>query len=239
MTSGDDSLRRMCFTSRMRSPLPWIVAILLAAAVVPPAFAQEKTVGLVAGYPATVGVLWQATPRVAIRGEGALSWTSLEDDNDEVVPTSPPRTGLDVVNSFIGSRTTSTTTSGSVGASVLLTLSRADRFRTYLAPRVAVNVSKTSTTIAFDLSGIPASQRALFGAFEDESFSETERTVTAGVSFGASASAHERLSLFGEVGVDYLFPSTDSEVFPSGLVFVTPSVRGVALRSGVGVTIFF
>jgi hypothetical protein len=229
----------MCFTSRMRSSTPWLVAILLVAAVAAPASAQEKKVGLVVGYPATVGVLWQATPRIAIRGEGALSWTSFEDDYDEVVPTSPPRTGLDVVSSYIGSQTTSTSTSGSIGASVLVTLSRADKFRTYLAPRVALNLSRSSTTIAFDLSFIPSSQRALFGGFENESFSETTRTVTAGASFGASASAHERLSFFGEVGFAYLFPNADTEIFPSGLTFATPTVRSVALRSGVGVTIFF
>jgi len=87
-----------------------------------PALAQEKgKVGMTFGAPASIGILWHATEKVALRPEFALSWSS-----SDVGPSE------------------SDTTSFNTGISALFYLARRDSLSMYLSPRYTFGRSSSS-----------------------------------------------------------------------------------------------
>ena len=111
--------------------------------------AQERgQTGLVMGLPATAGIIWHATDRLAIRPEIGFSHSTSESD----VP-------------ILGSVNTSEQRTVTVGGSVLWYFAKADNVRPYFMPRISYGRS------SFDSSSIstPPSTRnfgvsASFGA---------------------------------------------------------------------------
>jgi hypothetical protein len=228
-----------------------LVASFVIIAFAPPASAQDRTVGLVVGYPTTVGVLWQASERIGIRGEGSFSWSSskLEDSGTNAPGGSTTHTNADGTTStvivtglsFSAVQKTQGVT-GSIGASLLITLTTADRFRTYLAPRIAWAISRSTTTIEYDTSRLlpqptqfPGLPR---GLFENQTITTTSTTPSTGAAFGASSAVHDRIGVFGEVGFSY---SSSNQPLAIGSTIEAPvrTSRAVSLRSGIGAIIYF
>ena len=103
----------------------------LALALMPIAAAAqddlEGKIGLTMGYPAAVGVIWQASDRLALRPEFTVSRSSSELQTPG-----------------------STDTSGwiyGVGVSALFYLTNADNLRTYISPRYSYSRSTTTSTL--------------------------------------------------------------------------------------------
>ncbi|HEY3381910.1 MAG TPA: hypothetical protein VGK32_09095 [Vicinamibacterales bacterium] len=108
-----------------------------------PAAAQEEgQVGLVMGYPAAVGLQWQASDRVAIRPEITLSGSS-----------------GDVTSATRVSSNNSSWTAG-FAVSALFYVARKDGLRTYVSPRFSY-VRSNSTSAG---QGPPASESENTGA---------------------------------------------------------------------------
>lgn len=102
------------------------VSRLFAAVVVTlvPAVAsaqEEGKVGITMGFPETVGLVWHATPNVAVRPEVSFSWSSSDQD---LVDTSG--------------------TVLSTGVSALFYVKRLDRLATYVSPRYSFRHTSTS-----------------------------------------------------------------------------------------------
>ena len=213
------------------------------------ASAQENTIGLVAGYPTTVGVLWQASERIGIRGEGSLSWSSskLDDAGTNEPGGSTTHTYADGTTSIVTFGAVSVSAvqkthslSGSIGASLLITLTTADKFRTYIAPRIAWTMSRSTTTIEYDTSRL-SPQLFQFGLprslFENQKFTTTSKAPSSGAVFGASSAVHGRLGVFGEVGFSYTSSRQPLAIGPLDTPVRTS--RAVSLRSGIGAIIYF
>jgi hypothetical protein len=203
------------------------------AAVLIPAAARAQDaprVGIVMGYPAQLGVLWNVSGRIAIRPE--LSWTqnSLESTTTITILSLPSQPPVSV--------TSTTSTHGyqvGVGASALFYLTRGDALRTYVAPRfLYVRGSTTSEGLGFS-SAIPVPVPTA-----------PITTVTTGYntagSLGAQYTLGRRFGLFGELGLNYTHSGGRDRTGASpaqslGDNDITSWSLGV--RSGVGVTLFF
>lgn len=214
------------------------------------ASAQDKgKVGLVVGYPATVGVLWQVSDRFGIRGEGSFAWASSSIDDPATPASSSTFTTPDGVivtiggGAGIGAHQETHTVTGSIGVSALITLTKADLLRTYLAPRVAWAMSRSTTKIEYDLSRfLPPSflPPPGFIEFQNQEFTTTSTTPSYGASFGATTMLRDMFGVFGEIG--FAYTSTGSSPLLIGASSdgdTTHESRTVSLRSGIGVTIFF
>src|SRR3954462_6940189 len=122
------------------------------------AAAQDPgSVGVTGGYPSTIGIIWHASDKIAIRPEVSLSGGSSESS----------------AGSFdtYGSRW-----SVGTGASVLFYLHTYDRLRTYISPSFSyAHISSTSTTSG--LSTLPGITTA--------SVTTTGHSVGGDGSFGA------------------------------------------------------
>jgi len=244
----------MCFTFAMHKTPAVRVAMfsfVMSLALVVSAAAQDKgQVGLVVGYPATVGVSWQISDRIAVRGEGSFSWSSSKteepSDNSSSTSTFTYADGTTSVvtlgGSSIGVTQESHSVTGTVGVSVLVTLTRTDELRTYIAPRVAWAMSRSTTTLDYDLSGFvsPTFGQSFLREFEDREITTKSRTASYGAAFGAATTLRERFGVFGELGFNYT-PTGNLPfiISSSGLTESTRESRTVSLRSGIGVTIYF
>jgi hypothetical protein len=90
-------------------------------------FAQENgDTGITMGYPASIGLIWHASDKVAIRPEFAFSYNSSESDSDF-------------------SRIEGSGNTVGVGASVLFYLRKWDRIQTYASPRYSYSRSRTES----------------------------------------------------------------------------------------------
>ena len=107
-------------------------------------------------------------------------------------------------------RVESQTHSGSIGFASIITLHRADQFRLYVAPRVAVTFSKQSATfterltrtrIGFGPNSTPEVISITEG--EPEIVRNSSASPSGGASIGAAVDVHRRLALFGEAGFTY------------------------------------
>ena len=217
-----------------------LVAFIALTGIAAQASAQDKRVGLVIGYPTSVGVLWQVSDRLALRGEGTYTWSSSRfggGSDLDADPTSQPQiVGGATLTFFPGSlrpRQKSHYQSGSLGISALITLAKTDRFRTYVAPRFAVGLSRSILKRSYDLTSLPANlPAALLSQLQPETIKSSSTTPLLGGLFGATAAIGERMGVFGEVGINY----TRS----SGFGFDPDSkTHTVGVRSGVGVVLFF
>lgn len=225
-----------------------LIVSLLVVAFAPVASAQDKgKVGLVVGYPTTAGVLWQVSDRIAIRGEGSFSWSSSKteqppDNSSSTFTFNDSSTTVTFGGGSIGATQESHSVSGSVGISALITLTKTDELRTYIAPRVALAMARSTTTIEYDLSRFssPTFGQVLLRGFENQKITTKSRTPSYGAAFGATTTLRERFGVFGELGFNYT--PTGSVPLIIGGSSVTATIREsrtVSLRSGIGVTIYF
>ena len=101
-----------------------VLASALAFVPAAPAAAQEKgKVGMTFGSPASVGILWHATEKLAIRPEFGFSWNSSDS------------------GTFETDSVTFTT-----GVSALFYLARWDDLSAYVSPRYSYNRTSTEST---------------------------------------------------------------------------------------------
>ena len=208
-------------------PLTTIACLLVAAAA--NASAQPaRTFGVTMAYPASIGVLWQASQRLAIRPDLSVSWSSTESSSDSIGGGLIPPISIE---------TKSDGYTLGVGVSALWTVARWDALRAYVAPRAGyTRLSATTTTRATTtvppggvipgLPTIPTLERT-----------NTSSGYQVGGAFGAQHSLVERFAIFGEVGINY----SSSESAGDETVAFLPTIRGrnVGIRSGVGVIFFF
>lgn len=175
----------------------WLtLAVLLTSVCAGRAGAQEGgQVGVAMGYPASVGVTWHASDRIAIRPEVNVSFSSGD---------SAASTGSVV--------TTSSATTVGVGVSGLFYVAGKDELQMYISPRFTYGRNSSSTESApggsrsentsdnYSLAGSFGAQYALgkrfavFGevgvvyAWQTSSFSSTAANVIGNESTGRSVS---------------------------------------------------
>jgi opacity protein-like surface antigen len=129
-----------------------VFALALLGAIPASAVAQDlRTVGVTMGYPASIGVLWHVTPRVAVRPEFSFTTTSNE------------------FTSALATVTTSDASAVGVGVSGLFYLSDVNKLRTYVSPRFTYARTTSSTqadgvSFGSEGSGKSYSAGAAFGA---------------------------------------------------------------------------
>jgi hypothetical protein len=145
--------------------------VLLSA---PAALAQEKgQVGITMGYPASVGLVWHVTDKVAIRPEFLIARSSTE----TTVP-------------FLGGAESSSWNVGT-GVSALFYVQRWENLRTYVSPRFSYSRATstfdaaptgdegTSTNTAYSISGLFGAQYSLgrkFSVFGEVGFGFSDTT---------------------------------------------------------------
>ena len=205
------------------------VAFAVLALSIPTAHAQtERRFGFVIAYPASVGLEWQAADRLAVRFDGTYRHSSVESSS---TPTPFPIPGLPSVIRVpvFEIRSSTSNTGAELGVSMLFDLHRSDALRLYVAPRIAVLISKTE--IETTITGLtPADLAALTVPANRDT---TSNTPTGGVAVGASHNLSPRLRIFGEAGVNYSRSGLDG----IGLTDITQTSFG--LRSGVGAVVLF
>ena len=192
-----------------------------------PASAQDdRRIGLVAAYPGSAGLLWQVSDKFALRGDGSFSWskTTSEPENGGFVVVTP---ALPPPLQFDGPRTETSSRAVSVGVSALVDVHRRDALRLYVAPRVAVAFSKSTTRIT---SAIPPEFERFFPQLRTRSRSSSSPTLAA--LFGASTKIGDRFGVFGEIGLAYSQSSPDDEI-------LNLTSRVLSTRGGVGAVLFF
>lgn len=198
-----------------------IIIMILTIGVAVDAAAQETgQVGVTMGYPASIGVIWHLSDRIAIRPEVSAQQIST--------------TSTSVITSYVGfgsNATTVTTTTQStsdqwtigVGASGLIYLQRWEALRTYVSPRFAYTRSTSSSTSSSSLAG---------GAGTTE-FTSNAYFVSG--SFGAQYSLARRFGVYGELGLGYTHQSTENTFAAAG----SNTAHTIGTRSGVGAIFYF
>lgn len=199
------------------------LALLMSA----PAVAQEHgQVGLSMGYPASVGILWHVSDRVAIRPEISLVQSSTTTTVVTTVTfTTPAGTQTQTTQ---GEFTTDSTNVGT-GVSGLFYLWKRESLSAFVTSRYAYTRG-TGATSGSGVAGTPTEIT-------------TSNHVVSG-SFGAQYALGRRFSVFGEIGLGY----TDTRVDNASAISVSPngsstisatSTHGVSTRSGAGVVFYF
>lgn len=219
---------------------------LLAFAV--PALAQDDPrMALLVSFPSpTVSFQWEMSDAFALRVEGSYSYRSTTEESRAGGATehvyANGATSQVIFADLSGSSAESVTHSGSIGVAGIVTIHRAEHVRLYLAPRVALAMTRqqiTATSLWPSLTP-PQPGRPAGGAFELEPRTETvtftSTSPTFGVSFGAVAKLFPRLALFGEAGVNY----SESEL-PGTAVLdeAERQVKAVNTRAVAGIKFLF
>ena len=195
-----------------------IALFLLLTLFAVPAFAQEKKVGLVMGYPTLVGVHWQAAKRVGVRVDGAIDFNSTK----STTPSST--TGGITIPSL---QFESSSRLASVGVAVLFSLAEKDQLTWYAAPRIAwISITTESTpTVRLVIPGQAAQPQG------------KESQTNSGVEFdgviGARYRFTDRFAVFGEAGVVY----SDRAVGLIGTADI--DAYQVGLKTHLGLVIYF
>ena len=185
---------------RKHGPFTLVFAALLLSPVA--AAAQEKgQVGVFMGYP-SLGLVWQATERIGVRPEIGFSSGSGETELSE-----------------------SSSSSVSLGASILFYAAKRENAALYFAPRYAYShsTSEFESTSPFGGDGalkIKSNSSQLSG------------------SVGAQYWLGKRFSLFGEAGIQYTWGNTDNDSAFSGLTSGSDS-HVFGTRSSVAVIWYF
>jgi opacity protein-like surface antigen len=105
-----------------------VFALVLFGTIPASAVAQDqRTVGVTMGYPASIGILWHVSHRVAIRPEFSFTTTSNE------------------FTSALGTVTQSDVSAVGVGASAIVYLSDVNKLRPYVSPRFTYARTRSST----------------------------------------------------------------------------------------------
>lgn len=202
-----------------------LAALLIDA---PTAHAQtERRFGFVIGFPASVGLEWQAAGRIAVRFDGTYRHSSVESSATPTIPI-PALPGIGRIPVF-EVRSSTSNTGAELGVSLLFDLHRSDDLRVYLAPRAGVLISRNETETT--ITGLsPAELAALTVPANRE---DTSSTPSGGVSIGVSHDVSPRLRVFGEAGLSY------SRGDLPGVSITDVSQSSFGLRSGVGVVVLF
>jgi hypothetical protein len=191
---------------------------LLVVGVCRPAFSQDDpTLGLVVAYPASVGVLWQVTDRVALRPDVSWSWSSTE-STTSITTGSPPQT--------LSFESSSTGHSATYGISGLVTLKQQESLRLYVGARAAY--LRASTTFANPSVSFPG------GVTVNMRNTRSTGPAFAGF-FGGQYALNRRFAIFGEAGLAY----QSSETSTTGDPLMSGATESASTRSGVGVIFFF
>jgi hypothetical protein len=168
-------------------------------------------VGVVTGYPATVGILWRASDRVSIRPEFSFQgqWSDA---------TTAPSQGTTETSSGSGAATY-------VGASVLLYVGGRDGLRPYFSPRFLYGRNSSSAT---------SDQLSASTELTGDSYSLTG-------SLGAEYALGRRFAVFGELGIAYSHTASRTTYTGSTGVSSKSTGDGDSFgtRTAVGVIYFF
>ena len=179
---------------------------------------DDPRVGLVMAYPASIGVMWQVTDRVALRPELGMQKAS-----GEVTATSSLLFGgTTVTNSSV---TVNDNWQVGIGLSALFYLSTHDKLRTYISPRWAY--TRTSSTSATT----PASSAPSTGSTGNGNFISG--------SFGAQFALARRFNVFGEIGLGYSRTVVAPTGNTSATLFTQSTSWNLATRSGAGIVFYF
>jgi len=171
----------------MRAYAPFILSFAGLLFVPGGAAAQEKgQTGVFMGYP-SLGLIWHASERIAVRPEIGFSSSSSENDFSET-----------------------SSTSVSVGASVLFYAAKRENAALYFAPRYAYQRSSSEIESASPLRG-------------DGELKVTSHASQISGSVGAQYWLSKRFSLFGDAGVEYAWGSSENDSAFSGLSSGTDS----------------
>jgi opacity protein-like surface antigen len=192
--------------------LSFLAVFLLAAAGADLASAQDAgPIGLVTGYPATIGILWRASERVAIRPE--ISFQGQWSDS----------TGLTSQGTLAGTTSTSGT-STSFGAAVLVYFGGREGLRPYFSPRFMFNATSSEASSSSAVGGSS-------GASHYYSISG---------SAGAEYALGRRFAVFGELGIGYTYLSSSNQFAGTVSGGTSTSTNDtLATRTAVGVIIWF
>lgn len=182
---------------------------IVAACLVPAAAAAQEAgkIGVTMGFPASVGVIWHASEKFAVRPEFSFSQSSVELSLSE-----------------------SDRTTVGVGLSALFYTKKWDNAAMYFSPRFAWSHSTAETRTDFD--DFPP---VIFIESIDTERESSANSYAYSGSVGAQGWIGRRFSVFGEVGLEYMTGSAETDSFPSS----DSSVKGFNLRSGVGAVLYF
>lgn len=228
----------------------WISFVVASAA--PAAAQDEPRLALVASLPTpTVAVQWELSDRFAVRVDGSYNYRDESVDRTTAGGSFNDRTTGTIFVSQILAHTESATHTGAIGVAGIITIHRGDQLRLYAAPRLGLSFSSqrftTTTTTTTTPPLPPGSIQISFGPSRDgtETLDTSSTSPTAGGSFGAEASVHRRLAVFGEVGVTFGWGDTSLPALPGviggvGLARPGESTRtSLNTRAVVGVLIRF
>ena len=193
-----------------------------------PASAQvEPRVGVVAAFPASLGVHWQISDRFAVRPDFTYSWSEFSASSSALMING-------VVVSSSESRSSSTALGS--GVSVLVTVKRWQRLRADVVPRAQYTwLSSTTEQIVTATAPLPSSTSVIFGLRNIErapSVTRRGRSYSASASFGMDYRLAERFGVFGEAGFAYSSSRQPTTISTAG-------TRSATLRSGIGATFWF
>src|SRR5258706_990668 len=180
---------------------------------------DDPRIGITMGYPASVGIIWQANDRVALRPEITAQKSSAEFTTTTSFPVG-------------GAITTTTATSNSdtwqvgVGVSAIFYPTTHDALRTYVSPRW----SYIRTSSSNSSSSLPPPGQTT-GSVGNGQFVSG--------SFGAQYALGKRFGLFGEVGLGYSHSDNAPLTAGAGVVIAQTTTRTLATRSGAGVILYF
>src|SRR5581483_1699657 len=153
-------------------------------------------VGLTMGYPASIGVIWHVSDRVAVRPEISLQ---------QIASMSTSVTTV--------TNTTQTTTDQwavGVGASALFYVHRWDALRTYVSPRF-VYTRNASTNVGSLTAAATSSAIIVFPNTSPQTTEFTQQSYFVSGSFGAQYAVGAHFGVFGEVGFGYSHNTTASD----------------------------
>lgn len=190
---------------------------------------DDPKVGITMGYPASVGVIWQLTDRVALRPEISVARSSNE-FTTTISFTTISGSPFDIP---VPAATTTTVSRNDawqvgIGLSALFYLSKHDALRTYVSPRW------TYTRLSSSSSGSSPAGTA--------SVSATTGSVNfVSGSFGAQYALARRFNVYGEVGLGFTRNASPSaSTSASTSAFASASTTStLATRSGAGVILYF
>ena len=204
----------------------WLAACALLLFASTPSLAQQPpSLGLTAGYPATVGVLWQVSDRLALRPDISWNWGSTESTTSIDLGTAIPAVTLE---------NSSDNTTVVFGVSGLFTLRHSGPLRLIVGGRVGYSTGdSTSTSQSVSFSSGPSIAPSLPVTISRTTKSESNGYAIAGL-FGGQYALGERAALFAEVG-----PSYQSSKQTSELPVNEARTHSTGVRSAVGLIFYF
>jgi len=174
---------------------------------------DEPRVGVVMGYPASVGIIWRVSDTIALRPE--ISATSSSSDLNAT--SSVAVGGSTVTNSSLN---TNDNWQVLAGVSALFYVSKHDALQIYVSPRWAfTRVSSSSAS-----NGVTSTS------------SGNVQFVSG--SIGGQYALGTRFAVFGEIGLGYTY-TTNTPTSPIVTLATASTARTIGTRSGAGVILYF